>query len=236
MILGIDVSAYQGFIDWDKAKSAGCAFAFIRAHYQNGKDVHFDRNWVEAKRVGIARGAYGWVIPGKNQTQQADLFINYLGDDLGELAPACDFEEFGGKPTYAELRTFIERVEVRTKRLPYIYTSPGFWSGVATYANQTWASKYPLWVAHWTSASNPIVKAPFSNWTFWQYSSSGNRMASTYGAGGFDLDLNKFNGDVVDFEKLIGTEAIEPNKPPINDLDFRLGNLEAWAKGIGYKG
>jgi len=181
-LIGIDVSAYQGYIDWNKAKSAGCEFAFIRAHYQGGKDVHFDRNWAETKRVGIPRGAYGWVMNGKNQIAEANNFIGYLGNDLGELAPACDFEKYITSPTFGELRTFIERVEVLTKKLPYIYTSYGFWTSGVGYANQTWAAKYPLWHAQYTSATTPTLKPPFTKWVFWQYSSPGNRMASTYGA------------------------------------------------------
>lgn len=242
-LIGIDVSAYQGIIDWDRAKAAGCAFAFIRCHFQRGKDNFFERNWAETKRVGMARGAYGWVIPGRNQTQQADLYIDYLEGDYGELAPACDFEEFNGKPSFGELRTFIERVEVRTKTLPYIYTSPGYWSGLTGFNRQTWAAKYPLWTAQWSRAATPIIKPPFTNWAFWQYSSPGNRMASTYGAEGHDLDLNRFNGDIIDLEKLIGTEVIEPDPKPeignevrIAKLEGRLDVLTDWARSIGYKG
>lgn len=241
-MIGIDVCGpYQGIIDWDKAKAAGCAFAFIRCHYQGGKkDDKFDRNWAETKRVGIARGAYGWVLPGKNQTEQADLFMGYLGDDLGELAPACDFEEFDGIPTFGELRTFIERVETLSKRLPYIYTSPGFWSKGAGYANQTWAAKYPLWQAQWTAAANPTLNAPFTKWAFWQYSSKGNRKASTFGAAGFDIDINRFNGDYEDFQKLI--KVVEQEKPDpdlkvkIARLEGRLDVFEEWARSIGFKG
>jgi lysozyme len=239
-LIGIDVSAYQGIIDWQKAKQAGCAFAFIRCHYQGGKDKYFDRNWAETKKAGTPRGAYGWVIPGKDQKAEADKFCGYLGDDLGELAPAVDFEKYNGTPTFGELRTFIERVEVLTKRLPYIYTSYGFWTSQAGYANQTWAARYPLWHAQYTNAVTPTIKAPFNNWTFWQYSSPGNRQAANYGTGGFDLDINRFNGDIVDFEKLIGTEVIEPEP---NDLKVRVAKLEGrldiltdWARSIGYKG
>jgi lysozyme len=239
-MIGIDVSDYQGDIDWEKAKAAGCEFAFIRAHYQGGKDEHFDRNWAETKRVGIPRGAYGWVLPGKNQTIEANKYVSYLGSDFGELAPACDFEKYNGSPSFAELKLFIERVEILSGKLPYIYTSYGYWTSGAGYANQTWAAKYPLWHAQYTSAAKPTLKPPFTNWVFWQYSSPGNKRAAEFGADGRDIDINRFNGDLFDLYELTGWDEVdldEPEVPPISsDIEFRLANLEGWAKGIGYKG
>jgi len=241
MIIGIDVSHYQGTIDWAKAKAAGVEFAFIRVHFQNDdRDLYFDRNWSETKRLGIPRGAYGWVIPGRNQIDEAKRFISYLGGDFGELAPACDFEKYITNPSFTELKLFIERVETLTGKLPYIYTSPGYWASGVGYGNQTWAAKYPLWQAQWTSAVTPTLRAPFSAWTFWQYSSPGNKRAAEFGAQGTDIDINRFNGDVMDFHKLLGADVINPSEPDepiiIDGLTSKILQLEEWARGIGYKG
>ena len=244
-MIGIDVSHYQGTIDWAKAKAAGCEFAFIRAHFQDDdRDPYFDRNWSETKRLGIPRGAYGWVIPGRNQIDEANKFISYLSGDFGELAPACDFEKYIFNPSFSELKLFIERVETLTGKLPYIYTSPGYWASGVGYGNQIWATKYPLWHAQWTSAITPTLRAPFSTWTFWQYSSPGNKRAAEFGAQGTDIDINRFNGDIMDFHKLLGADVIDPTVPPeiplptndLKDLSARVVNMELWARGIGYKG
>ena len=236
MITGIDVSYWQGDMDWVKAKSAGVQFAFIRAHYQGGKDTKFDKNWAETKRLGIPRGAYGWVIPGRNQVTEANKFISYLDGDFGELAPVCDFEKYNGNPTFGELRTFVERVEVLVKRPPFIYTSTGYWRSLLNSTMQSWAAvRYPLWIAHYTKAAAPTIPAPFSKWTFWQWSADGNGRGAEFGAQSSAIDLNRFSGDVIDFQKLIGADVIEPDLPD-TALSARVDRLESWARGIGYKG
>lgn len=217
-MIGIDVSQWQGVMDWDKAKAAGVQWAFIRACFGTTKDTLFDRNWAESKRVGIPRGAYGWVINGANQVNNADKFIGFLGNDQGDLAPACDFEKYksGGVvkyPTFAELRTFVERVEVLAKRKPFIYTSTGYWKSLANSTLQTWAVKYPYWHAQYTSTSTPTIPAPFPTWVFWQYSADGNGRGREFGAQSSAIDLNRFNGDMMDLQKLLGVEVIEPPKP-----------------------
>ena len=227
-------------MDWAKAKANGAQFAFIRACFGTAKDTQFDRNWAESKRVGIPRGAYGWVISGANQSANANRFIGFLGDDLGELAPVCDFEKYktGGlvkMPTFGELRTFIERVETLTGKLPYIYTSYGYWTSGAGYANQTWAAKYPLWHAQYTSAKTPTIKPPFNKWTFWQWSADGNGKGAEFGAQSSAIDLNRFNGDIIDFHKLLGVDVLEPDLPD-TALSTRVDRLESWARTMGYKG
>lgn len=250
-ITGIDVSQYQGVMNWETAKAAGAQFAFIRACFGSSKDAQFDRNWAESKRVGIPRGAYGWVINGVNQQINAQRFRNYVGDDIGELDPVCDFERYRIKlpdgtyiykyPTFGELRTFVEQVELLFKRIPFIYSSTGYWRSLPNSTTQTWAVRYPYWHAQYTSAANPVIPAPFPKWTFWQWSADGNGKGKEYGAQSSAIDLNRFNGDIVDFHKLLGVEVIEPEPdppvpPPTDDYIERLSNLETWARGIGYKG
>jgi lysozyme len=247
-MIGIDVSTYQSVIDWDKAKAAGAQWAFIRACFGKSKDAQFDRNWSESKRVGIPRGAYGWVINGANQVDNANYFMSILGNDRGELQPACDFEKYqsGGVwkyPTFGELRTFVERVEVIDGRKPFIYTSTGYWKSLANSTTQTWAVKYPYWHAQYTSAATPVIPVPFPTWTFWQYSADGNGRGKEFGAQSSAIDINRFNGDMMDFQKLLGVEVIEPDPPIVPGnlgccevLQAQVNKLLEWARGIGYKG
>ena len=235
-MIGIDVSQHQGVIDWDKAKAAGVEWAFIRACFGRAKDTRFDYNWAESKRVGIPRGAYGWVINGANQRDNADLFMSILGDDRGELPPACDFEKYTESgtqltrwPTFGELRTFIERVESIDKRKPFIYSSGGYWRSLVNSAAQTWAVKYPYWHAQYTTAPVPAIPAPFTNWTFWQYSADGNGRGKEFGAQSGSIDINRFNGDALDFHALISNgELIDPSAKRVRVIVRQTNGQPGW--------
>src|SRR5689334_12438956 len=73
---GIDVSKWQGTINWSSVKAAGVAFAFIRlSDGANTKDAKFAANWAGAKSVGIIRGAYQFFRPAQSVTTQADMMI-----------------------------------------------------------------------------------------------------------------------------------------------------------------
>jgi len=229
-IIGIDVSQWQGVMDWDKAKAAGAQFAYIRAAFGSHKDTQFDRNWAETKRVGIPRGAYGWVINGVNQQVNAQRFKNFVGDDIGELPPTCDFEKYQSSgewkyPTFGELRTFVERVELLFGVVPFIYSSRGYWTSLQNHATQTWAVKCPYWHAQYTKATIPNIPAPFPTWKLWQFSADGNGRGAEFGAKSSAIDINRFNGDIVDFEKFIGGDVYDPNDPP-KDEYVRVVNCE----------
>ena len=108
----MDVSHNNGIVNWEKAKEEGIEFAFIRAMFGYNKDKQFDRNWSEAKRVGIARGAYSWIIHGFDPIKTAKLAVDCISHDLGELPPVVDFEntKYYGKPTFAELKKYINEI------------------------------------------------------------------------------------------------------------------------------
>lgn len=219
MVNGIDVSKWQGVMDWEKAKAAGIQFAFIRATFGRERDVQFARNWAETKRLGIPRGAYGWVIHRANQVANADLFIDMLGDDHGELPPVVDFEWHGPlinrqKPNFSELRTYINRVEELDGRIPIIYSSTGYWRALPNGDAQTWVARYPYWHAQYTRAITPVIPRVFPDWTFWQWSADGNGRGREFGAQSRDICLDRFNGDMADFHQFMGAKVVVPATPP----------------------
>jgi len=239
MLNGIDVSQWQGVMDWNKAKAAGVQFAFIRCTFGFSVDNQFKANWAGAKAAGIPRGAYGWCLDGYNQVSLATHFWNQIKDDPGELPPIVDFEKYGSTWVgFSALQQNIETVESLSKKVPMIYSSYGYWSSLKNYSTQYWATKYPYWHAQYTSAATPKIPAPFDKWTFWQWSADGNGKGATYGAKSSAIDLNRFNGDAIDFAVFMGAEVIEPDpqEPPPSDYIDRLTKLETWARGIGYKG
>jgi len=230
MIQGIDCSHHNRRFNWDKAKAEGVRFAFIRAMFGYTRDTEFDRNWSEAKRVGIARGAYGWALHNMNQKTLAKLFVNRWINDPGELPPVVDYEntKWHGKATFEELRLFMDEVYRLSGLHPIIYTSKGAWNSVPKHSEQLWALNHHLWVANYTLSSQPsmpsVWKTSGTPWTFWQYTSHGD--GYKYGSGGKNLDLNWFNGSEEEFADYVKGD-IQPAPLPeqviviCNKLSFR---------------
>jgi len=234
MLNGIDVSHHQGIIDWQKVKDKGVVFAFIRATYGVTKDRQFARNWTEAKRVGIYRSAYGWVIDKMNQINNAAIFWDQIKNDPGEIPPAVDFESFGAsKPGFSALQLYITEVERRCKRMPILYTSGGYWRQFREHKDQTWIKDYPLWIAHWTTLDQPTLPPPFDKWVFWQWIGDANQVGKEYGMESKAVDFDRFNGDINDFKNFIGGAIPQPPEHS-GTIEQRLAKLESWAKTQGY--
>jgi len=183
---GIDVSYYQEEITWSRVRTAGMRFAFIRlSDGATLPDTRFARNWREAKQAGVLRGAYQYFRPDENALAQADLLINRLAHDPGELPPVIDVEDHGGLDAprlAAAVRAWVERVRARLGVEPIVYTGPDFWRERARNAD---LARQPLWIAHYTRGC-PTVPAPWPRWGFWQYTDNG-RVPGIDGA--VDLDL-----------------------------------------------
>ena len=183
-IEGIDISHWQGTINWTKVADSGKRFAFMKASEDTDyKDPTYATNRAQAKANGLYVGAYHFARPettAGDAVSEADHFVDTAAPKSGELLPVLDLEVTGGlgvADLQAWTRTFLDRVYERTGVRAAIYVSPSFWSGKM--GNTGWfaANGYTtLWVAHWTTASAPSL--PASNWggrgwTFWQYTSSG---------------------------------------------------------------
>jgi len=208
-----------------KAKAAGAKFVFIKVSERGGMDEDFFYNWKSAKEAGMLRGGYHFLRWDISGLLQARIFCDLLKDDPGELPPVCDFEapiKDGKYPSNAMLAQFLETVETVLQDKPMIYTSPGFWNSYGK--NKTtgrfdasW-SYYPLWIAHYTTASTPIIPEPWKShalstaagaqkpWLFWQHSASGDGLK--FGAESRSIDLNWFNGSQAELDQLAGVDAL----------------------------
>lgn len=188
---GVDVSRWQGTIDWGKMVRQGVNFAWIKATESVALvDPQFARNWAEARNYGILRGAYAFYRNNRDPLAQADHFAGVLGDDVGELPPAGDFEDTAGPADPAAMHRFLVRVQDRTGVRPVVYTAPWWWTTTRLGGPVAWAKGYGLWVADY---SEPLTLP--SDWTTWnvhQWTSSGDGPA--HGAQSARLDLNRFNG------------------------------------------
>jgi|GEM_PF-725580 len=212
---GIDVSKWQGTINWASVKNAGVKFAIIRVsdgtNYPDGK---FASNWAGAKNQGILRGAYQFFRPGQDPIAQANLLINTLNaQGKGELPPVLDVEVTDGQSAAtiaSKVGQWLNRVKSQLGVTPMIYTGSYFWEGNV---NSAAYSSYPLWIAHWTSGC-PSIPHQWSGWKFHQYSDSGS-VSGISGA----VDLNRFNGSLAQLQAWAGT-TVTPTGPKVS-IDVR---------------
>lgn len=178
---GIDVSHWQGTIDWAKVKGSGRTFVFAKATEGIGfEDSSYDTYRVGAMAQGMKFGAYHFARPGSNDpVAEADWFVDNAKLQHGMLLPVLDLELTGGLGTSALttwVKAWLHRVDERIGAKPMIYTSPSFWRNAMGdsrwFADNGYAM---LWVAHWgvSSPSVPATSWGGLSWTFWQYSSDG---------------------------------------------------------------
>lgn len=196
---GIDISHWQGAVDFGKVRAAGKRFVIAKATEGIGWT---DSSWTEyrngARAAGLAVTGYHFARPDGNPTkprEEARWYVSQLNLQAGMIIPALDLERGGslGKTALtAWVQAWLDEVYLLTGARAMIYVSPSFWRNylgdTRTFADQGYNV---LWVAHW-GVSSPSV--PASNWggkgwTFWQYTSDGT-------VPGIDgrVDLNKYNG------------------------------------------
>ena len=179
---GIDVSKYQGRIDWDAVATTPVRFVIMRATLGNVyRDGRFARNAAEARRVGLTVGAYHFAKPSLarwDPRAEADHFLNVVGLRAGDVVPVLDIEETGGLSS-RQLRTWatawLRRVEERTGVRAMIYSGNYFWHGFMR--NTPWFAHrdHPLWVAHWYVGAPDVPGGRWAGrgYTVWQWSAAG---------------------------------------------------------------
>ncbi|WP_216206458.1 lysozyme [Amycolatopsis aidingensis] len=198
---GIDVSHWQGTINWSAVRSSGIRFAYMKAtegtYYT---DDTFDRNYIRSYENGIIRGAYHFARPDRDALAQARFFVKNGGGwsaDGRTLPPVLDIEYNPyGSVCYGQnhtgmvrwVRTFSNEVERLTGRYPVIYTTTDWWRR-CTGDSGAFNTTNPLWIARWASSPDPLPNWPF--YTIWQYTATG-RVSGVSG----DVDRNVFNGSM----------------------------------------
>lgn len=199
-VWGVDVSHYQGEIDWEALRAQGVRFAFIKATEGSSHvDERFAQNAAGALAAGVPAGAYhffSFESPGK--TQAENLLSALRGRGLA-LPCAVDFEFYGAffenppdvETARAELRAMLEAIEAETGQRPLLYAT---WRSYRMYLMGAF-DDYPLWIRDvylW-----PGLTLPGRDWTFWQYSDRGT--LSGYAGEEERIDLNVFNGGEAEF-------------------------------------
>jgi len=201
VVHGIDVSHYDGTIDWAQVKASGIDFAFMKASEGlTFVDPMFAANWKAAGDAGLIRGGYHFFRPEDDPVMQADFFVATAGmPQPGDLPLTIDLEVTDSVTDVATpLSQFLARVQEQTGLVPIVYTSARFWTemnGPATGYDQ-----YPLWDAQWTTAC-PNMPEPWPVWAFWQNASTG----TVPGISGMaNVDLDQFNGSLAALQAFVG--------------------------------
>lgn len=215
-VYGVDVSAWNGTMDWNLTKLLA-HFAFIRAGYGDiGKDKKVDVYRNDISLTPMVYGLYWYVKVGMNWKTHVSTFKGIYNQGAGALPPVFDFESTTLSP--ADTTTWIYNLlaewEYQTGVKPLFYTSPGWWN--AHTVRTPWTVE--LWDAHWTNQPKPIIPIGWSNWKFWQYSADGNGLGKVYGSldGDKDMDLDRYNGTLDQFntEYHLNLKPIEPPVGP----------------------
>jgi lysozyme len=188
-VKGVDVSVYQGTIDWAKL-SKGLDFAFVKATEGAGHvDPNFEANFRGAAEAGLITGAYHFFSFESTGEAQAENFIRAAGDLSGRLPPAVDVELYGAfkrnppslENVRAQLDPLLSALEERYGVKPILYATGAAWS---MYLKDAYR-EYPLWIRE-------VYLAPRAPFLFWQYSDRG-RLVGFDGPERF-IDLNAFSG------------------------------------------
>jgi GH25 family lysozyme M1 (1,4-beta-N-acetylmuramidase) len=201
-VQGVDVSVYQGSINWAAVKSSGVAFAIARIGDGTYKDTTFETNWNGIKDAGLIRGSYQFFEPGEDPNVQANIVISKVGRlGAGDLPVMLDVEVTGGQSPAtitAHIHQWVDAVTAGTGKQPFIYTGAYFWDGNVKSPD---FGSLALDVA-WYGTNCPGIPSEWSNWTFHQFTSSG-RVAGISG----DVDVNLFNGSLAELQAFAGASG-----------------------------
>jgi lysozyme len=197
---GIDVSHYQGTIDWPAVASDDVAFAYIKAtEGVESRDPQFARNWRGAQRAGVRVGAYHYFIFCRSGRAQAHNFLAATPRQASTLPPAVDLEmgnaclaRLTGARIRRELDEYLAVVEARYREHAVLYVTPAFY---ATYGD--FLPRRQMWRR--SILSKP---AAHTSWAFWQYRSRG-RVAGIQGL----VDLSVFNARRGGFSRVASEET-----------------------------
>ena len=226
VLRGVDVSVYQGDIDFNALRNSGVRVVYIRAGRGGEEDTNFQRNYQGAKDAKLVRGFY-YYVTARNEKQakeQAEHFASLLKGKDFNARPVMDFEDFGDlsdREVNAIGTAFLDELQRLTGIKPMVYTD-------SYSAEELWNrsfSSYPLWVANYEGTKDPETGV-WDDWVGFQYSDNGR-------VDGIDgpVDMDYFTSGVV----LYTTEKpgqYDPDAPDITRYTVRSGET---LRGIARK-
>jgi lysozyme len=213
---GIDVSKFQGDIDWNAVASSGVKFAWIKATEGGDRaDARFQANWTAAKAAGVPRGAYHFVYWCRSPMEEMAFFEQNAPVEDDALPPVLDVEATPTSPTchrhltqdgaIADMKVMLEEMERHYGKRPIIYTTVDFYEAILSDGA---FSDYPIWVR--STKHHPAVKYGSRAWAFWQYQSDGQ----TPGING-NVDRDVFYGTKAQWDAFLRGQPSAERQPTI---------------------
>ncbi len=199
-VKGIDVSSYQGEINWQELSKENISFAFIKAtEGSNFADKNFKYNFSEARKTSLCVGAYHFFSFDSSGETQAENFIKNVEPFDGMLPPVIDVEFYGDKEqnppdrndVEIKLKALIKKLEEHYNQKPIIYATE---KSYEYYLSDDYKD-YDIWIR------NVITKPNLSDgrsWTFWQYTN--REKLKGYSGREEYIDMNVFCGTKAEFE------------------------------------
>ena len=199
-VRGVDLSSYQGAVDWDLLARQGISFAYIKATEGSSLvDPCFGANWTAASGTGLRIGAYHFFSFESSGETQARLFCDTVKSVPDMLPPVVDVEYYGAfrsekdvdvPAAKRELRVLIDALTAAYGMKPIIYADA---STYRTIVREDFAD-CDLWFRSVYSCVPSDIP-----WAFWQYSN--RHVLEGYEGKERYIDLNVFAGSADAFEK-----------------------------------
>lgn len=169
-VRGIDVSHYQGLIDWDEVKTDDVSFVFMKASEGSGHtDSYFSYNWEESKRVGIIRGAYHFFSMESSGKTQGEYFTSIVPKENDALPPVIDIEvdlSYSKTSVLNQVENMSLVLEDYYGKTPILYMDLNVYE--AYYSGEDVDN--PIWIREIYAHPDLFTK---TNWSFWQFSDRG---------------------------------------------------------------
>lgn len=199
-IHGIDISHYQGKIDWEQLKNAmikGCPVRFVIIKSTEGSsrlDENFRENFNQARDFGFIRGVYHFWSNKSTAREQAYYFLDQVHLTDGDLPPVLDIEHKPAEKSVEDFQrdvlTWLHIVEDKYHVKPIIYT---YYKFKEQYLSAPVFEDYPYWIAHYY-----VDKVQYKGkWKFWQHTDVGKLP----GIKGY-VDFNIYNGSYYELKQL----------------------------------
>lgn len=193
MIYGLDVSRWQGKMNWKKAWDNGARFAIVKASQgMSYKDPEFKRNIDGALEQGFAIGAYHYFENASDGEAQAENFKKATAGYDYDIEYSIDAEDPATTAKISVLTSNLQKQVLGFRgyqgfEMPMIYTRKS-WFDARVLAWSYWSS-CPLWVAHW-EALTPVLPKFWKTWKIWQ---KGLESGPLWGAESRQIDVNVWN-------------------------------------------
>ena len=204
-VRGVDVSRYQGEIDWEILFKQGIKFAYIKATEGSSHiDERFTSNWEQAQKTALRIGAYHFFSMDSPGEKQAELFCSIVTPVQSMLPPVIDFEPYGRYTSLkdldtealaSELEQCLATIQERYDLTPIIYTTQDWYPFIH--------ERFPyndIWIRSvYGKPGNDI------GWTFWQYSNR-TKLEGYTGTERY-IDMDAFCGSVEEFNNYQNSNA-----------------------------